>query len=497
MNNLNSRYKLNNIVPSFEITTTQPINRKQQHDEEDRLEELIANDPSSNTTRITYAVPKNTNNKQIVEKNQQFIETPFVETHHTWKEHHPNETPFKYQQNNNSINEQTVENYPQVQTYYTEQGQTESYEEYQKEQINDFNPKQTTNKHEEYQKEQIHDLNPKKTINKYEASLMEEPIFSKDNVLISTYLDDLNILKKNQNIIEENMEKTLNLNTKQQIQQYVELLIQQKLKEMNFSNVYGFQNNINHLKDSNEKKLTKKNGKKRVALFLDFDKTFIPENSAGMPITNNTKKLNASYHGAIIKAFKSIETRLLLSKNIEFVGIYIITRAITSEVRQYLKQQNLFFNESNKFLVRGIYGACSEKDMFPLSRIQINKYMIQSDGYINVKKDETLHFDSNPRNKYVTYDQKWAYVKSFMVYDLIRTLDLDCVLYDDDNNLNIDMVKRIKKVTIMGISNNIKNAPGLFSNNVLLYNTFIKWVDAIDGSQIENNQSYTVSDIFK
>jgi len=250
----------------------------------------------------------------------------------------------------------------------------------------------------------------------------------------------------------------------------------------NYSNKHRQNDNVSLINHS----------KKRVALFLDFDRTIIPESSGGMPITNKTKMMHEKYYTSVVKTLKSIKARLLLSDNIEFLGIYILTRAITSETVNYLKKHNLIFSkDEGNNLIKGVYGSFKEYDMFPSSDVTIQKQIMfpilkNKSKYPNPNKktiiNDTLNLKIN-REKYKTYESKWAYIKSFMIYELIKVFDIDYSLFDDDNDLNVMMVKKVKNVEILGMA---QQDSGIFKDALNFYNKFFQWIDRIESKPHQN-----------
>jgi len=244
------------------------------------------------------------------------------------------------------------------------------------------------------------------------------------------------------------------------------------------------------------------NSKKRVALFLDFDKTIIPESSYGMPKTNKTKMMEESYYASVIRSLKTIYSKIMVSENIEFVGIFVLTRGITFEVLKYMRQHQLMFDKKQgNCLFKGVYGSLREKDMFPNSKVTLHKrvlfeslalehqkHLIKFDQKKDIfAENVSLRIDSSI---YSTHESKWAYIKSFMVYELMQIFKLDHVLFDDDNESNVLMVERLENVDFMRIA---QMGSPVFNDPLVFYQTFSKWMEKIEKLSQSKNINRTVS----
>lgn len=158
-----------------------------------------------------------------------------------------------------------------------------------------------------------------------------------------------------------------------------------------------------------------------VIFVFDFDQTFILGHSGGQPSIDNNYDTNDAF---IKKLCRTL--RLLVSNNIL---IYINTRGVVEDVRNYLRHRFNQVGENFDYFVKDIFGAENEEQISnPYSTTLEFWY---KDNIVSSELELVTHNDASTR--------VWAYKKTAYLNTIKEqeNVDKECVYFFDDTQINI------------------------------------------------------------
>lgn len=191
----------------------------------------------------------------------------------------------------------------------------------------------------------------------------------------------------------------------------------------------------------------------KIILFLDFDLTFIPYHSHGKPLTTKTPNISKSYKENInffLTDLKKIES--LYKVDIE---IYILSRGLSEEIFQYLKNNNILFQK-----LKSIVGSNKNEDLNPGGLVNIKEIFYEG----TLISKNYIMFDLNEYENF-NYKEKWAVAKCKYIQKLKDKGLFDMAFFYDDTIENISVVRKIKNVYTSRIACILKknNLCGIFT----------------------------------